>query len=307
MTNAGLIANPPPWPNGARCAACFSFDMDAESLLHLYHRDSAPNAVALSSALRYGPTVAVPRLIEIWRRYDIRQTVFVPGWCVEAYPRAVEALAAAGHELGHHGYLHEKPNTLTPHDEATVLVRGIEAFERVLGYRPVGYRAPAYAFSAHTLDLLAEYGFAYDASLMGDDVPYLIANERTRLVELPSDYALDDWPQYVCMKEFGYMMPIQAPEAAFKVFRAEFDAAWNNGGLWIAVWHPFVSGRLARAEAMVELLDYMMAKGGVWLAPLSEISAHIRRVVDDGTWQPRVDQLPYWREPVRHLVNPRSS
>ena len=68
MTTAGLIGNPPPWPNGARCAACFSFDMDAESLLHLYHQNSAPNAVALSSALRYGPTVAIPRLIEIWRR-----------------------------------------------------------------------------------------------------------------------------------------------------------------------------------------------------------------------------------------------
>jgi peptidoglycan-N-acetylglucosamine deacetylase len=307
MTNAGLIANPPPWPNGARCAACFSFDLDAESLLHLYHRDSAPNAIALSSALRYGPTVAVPRLIEIWRRYDIRQTVFVPGWCVEAYPQAVEALAAAGHELGHHGYLHEKPNTLTRQDEAIVLKRGLEAFERVVGRRPVGYRAPAYAASAHTLDLLIEHGFAYDASLMGDDVPYLIANERARLIELPSDYALDDWPQYVCMKEFGYMMPIRAPEEAFKVFRAEFDAAWNNGGLWIAVWHPFVSGRLARAEAMVKLLDYMLAKGGVWLAPLSEIAAHIRRVVDDGTWQPRVDQVPYWREPVPHLVGPRGS
>jgi peptidoglycan/xylan/chitin deacetylase (PgdA/CDA1 family) len=300
----GLIANPPPWPNGARCAACFSFDMDAESLLHLYHREHAPNAVALSSALRYGPTVAVPRLIEIWRRYDIRQTVFVPGWCVEAYPDAVKALADAGHELGHHGYLHEKPNTLTRADEATVLARGLEAFERVLGMRPTGYRAPAYVFSANTLDLLADQGFAYDASLMGDDVPYLIANERARLVELPSDYALDDWPQYVCLKEFGYMMPIQAPEEAFKVFRAEFDAAWSNGGLWIAVWHPFVSGRLARAEAMVGLLDYMKAKGGVWLAPLGEIAAHVQRIVADGTWRPRVDQLPYWREPIRHLVNP---
>jgi hypothetical protein len=50
----------------------------------------------------------------------------------------------------------------------------------------------------------------------------------------------------------------------------------------------------------------MMAKGGVWLAPLSEIAAHIRRIVDDGTWQPRVDRLPYWQEPVPHLVKPRS-
>jgi peptidoglycan-N-acetylglucosamine deacetylase len=301
----GLIQNPPPWPNGARCAACFSFDMDAESLLHLYHRDKAPDMVAMSSALRYGPLVAIPRLIEIWRRYSIRQTVFVPGWCVETYPQAVEALAAAGHEIGHHGYLHEKPNTLSPEDEATVLLRGLEAFKRVLGQKPAGYRAPSYAFSATTLDLLIEHGFTYDASLMGDDVPYVISNGKKGLVELPSDYALDDWPQYVSMKEFGYQMPIRAPDEAFKVFRAEFEAAWNHGGLWIAVWHPFVSGRLARAEAMVKLLDDMMERGGVWLAPLSEIAAHIDRVIADGTWTPRTDRLPYWREPVSHIVTPR--
>jgi peptidoglycan/xylan/chitin deacetylase (PgdA/CDA1 family) len=302
----GLIQNPPPWPNGARCAACFSFDMDAESLLHLYHRDKAADMVAMSSALRYGPLVAVPRLIEIWRRYAIRQTVFVPGWCVETYPQAVEALAAAGHELGHHGYLHEKPNTLSPEDEETVFIRALDAFKRVVGQKPVGYRAPAYAFSAKTLDLLIEHGFAYDASLMGDDVPYLISNGTKGLVELPSDYALDDWPQYVSMKEFGYQMPIQAPDEAFKVFRAEFEAAWNHGGLWIAVWHPFVSGRLARAEAMVKLLDDMMDRGGVWLAPMSEIAAHIAKLVADGTWTPRTDRLPYWREKVPHLVTPRT-
>jgi peptidoglycan/xylan/chitin deacetylase (PgdA/CDA1 family) len=302
----GLIQNPPPWPNGARCAACFSFDMDAESLLHLYHRDKAPDMIALSSALRYGPLVAVPRLIEIWQRYDIRQTVFVPGWCAETYPGAVEALAAAGHEIGHHGYLHEKPNTLSPDDEEAVLVRGLDAIRRVTGRKPVGYRAPSYAFSAKTLDLLIEHGFTYDASLMGDDVPYLISNGTRSLVELPSDYALDDWPQYVSLREFGHQLPIQAPEEAFKVFRAEFEAAWNHGGLWISVWHPFVSGRLARAEAMVRLLDDMMAKGGVWFAPLSEIAAHVAKIVADGSWMPRTDRLPYWSETVPHLVTPRS-
>jgi peptidoglycan/xylan/chitin deacetylase (PgdA/CDA1 family) len=185
-------------------------------------------------------------------------------------------------------------------------VRGLEAFEKIVGKRPVGYRAPAYAFSGRSLDLLIKHGFSYDASLLGDDVPYLVSNGAKSLVELPSDYALDDWPQYVCMKEFGYMMPIQAPARAAEVFRAEFDAAWNHGGLWIAVWHPFVSGRLARAEAMVGLIDYMMAKGGVWFAPLSEIAAHIGKVIADGSWTPRTDHLPYWQEPVTHLVTPRT-
>ena len=65
-------------------------------------------------------------------------------------------------------------------------------------------------------------------------------------MELPSDHSLDDWPQYVNMKEFKMGMTIQSPDRAMDVFRADFDAAWEHGGLWAAIWHPFVSGRLAR-------------------------------------------------------------
>ena len=120
-----LIDNPPPWPNGARCAVCFSFDMDVESLLHLYQRDAAPSRLATSSALRYGPFVSIPRLIDIFRHYGMKQTFFVPGWCIETYPDAIEALLKEGHEIGHHGWLHEKPNTLSADDEERVLDRAL--------------------------------------------------------------------------------------------------------------------------------------------------------------------------------------
>ena len=300
--STSLIANPPAWPNGARCAVCFSFDMDAESLLHLYNPDKAPSRLATSSALRYGPEIAVPRLIEIFKRYDMQQTFFIPGWCIETYPKTIEALVKTGHEIGHHGWLHERPNTLSRGDEEKVLDRTLLAFDRIVGKRPSGYRAPAYALSEHTPKLLIERGFDYDASLVGDEIPYMLETGDGTLVELPSDFSLDDWVQYVNMKEFGYMMPIQAPSRAMELFRAEFDAAWNNGGMWIAVWHPFVSGRLARAEAMVRLIEYMKKKGDVWFAPMSEISTHIRGLIARGEWTPRTDTIPYWKEPVEHLV-----
>src|SRR5215470_17862001 len=57
-----VIENPIKWPSGYRCAVNFSFDMDAESLLHIYFRDTAHNRVAMASRLRYGPEVAVPRI-----------------------------------------------------------------------------------------------------------------------------------------------------------------------------------------------------------------------------------------------------
>jgi len=299
-----LIDNPPPWPNGARCAVCFSFDFDAESLLHLYYPEDSTRRISLSSSLRYGARVAVPRIARIWKHFGIRQTVFVPGWCIETYPAAIEALLADGHELGHHGWLHERPNQLSREDERAVLERGMAAIEKVTGKPPVGYRAPSGAFSEHTLDLLVEHGFTYDASLPGDDIPYLLEGHAGRLIELPSDHPLDDWPQYVNLKEFNMGMTIQSPARAMDVFRAEFDAAWNHGGVWAAIWHPFVSGRLARAEAMVELIEYMQAKGDVWFATLAEMAAHIDGLIARGEWTPSVERLPFWPDPVPQLVRP---
>jgi len=289
-----MIENPIPWPNGARCAAAITFDMDAESLLHLHHGATAPNRVALASLLRYGPEVAIPRIVDAFARLGLKQTFFIPAWCIQTYPRAIELILRGGHEIGHHGYIHENPNALEREQEREFLHRGIDIIAKATGARPTGYRAPSYAFSRHTLDLLLEAGFDYDASLLGHDIPYMIASGSGQLVELPGDLSLDDWPQYANYKEFGWSMPIASPARAMEVFRAEFDAHWKHGGLWIGIWHPFVSGRLSRCDAIVGLVDYMQAKGGVWFARMDEIAAHVRRCIADGSFKPRIDQLPFW-------------
>jgi peptidoglycan/xylan/chitin deacetylase (PgdA/CDA1 family) len=299
-----LLRNAPPWPNGARCAVCFSFDFDAESLLHLYYPQDARRRISLASTLHYGATVAIPRLVEICRHFDIRQTVFTPGWCIETYPAAMALLVEHGHEIGHHGWLHERPNALTPEDEALVMAKGIEAITRLTGKKPAGYRAPSGAFSATTAELLARNSFLYDASLGGDDVPYLLQSAAGPVLELPADHAMDDWTQYVNSRDFNWMLPIQSPTAATALFREEFDAAWEQGGLWITIWHPFVSGRLGRAAAIVRLIEHMQAKGGVWFAPLAEVAAHVHGLIESGAWTPRVETVPFWENPVPQLVRP---
>ena len=293
-----MIANPVPWPNGARCAAAITLDMDADSLVHLAHPEDSISRVSAISMLRYGPEVAVPRVVETYRRFGLRQTFFVPAWCIEQYPRAVEAMLAGGHEVAHHGYIHENPREGTREEQHYWLRRGIEVIERVTGKRPRGWRAPLYNFSEHSADLLIEEGFIYDASLMGDDVPYVLRTERGELIELPSHWGLDDWPPYVHSLDLDYVMQVMAPARAIEGFKAEFEAMWEHGGLWIAVWHPFVSGRLARWKAVEQLIEHMLGRGGVWFAPLEEIAAHVRRCIEDGTYTPRVDHLPYYREPV---------
>jgi Polysaccharide deacetylase len=91
--------------------------MDAESLVHIYHGRTAPNRVALASKLRYGPEMAIPRVVDVFARVRMRQSFFIPSWCIERYPRAIELIVAVGHEIGHHGYIHENPNKLSRQQE----------------------------------------------------------------------------------------------------------------------------------------------------------------------------------------------
>ena len=125
--------------------------------------------------------------------------------------------------------------------------------------------------------------------------------DRGRIIELPFHWAMDDYPQYIQNDDLNYLMPIKAPNQAMEVWMAEFEAMWEYRGLWVTVWHPFNSGRLARCTHVAHLIEYMQKKGGVWFATSEEIAHHVQKSIDAGTHRPRVDRMPYYREPIPEL------
>lgn len=300
-----MIRNPVPWPNGARVACSITFDMDADSLVHLEHPRDSIARLSTISMLRYGPEVGVPRILDAYRRFGIKQTFFVPGWCVEQYPGAVEGMARDGHEVGFHGYLHEAPNRLEREEEHYWMRRSIAAIEKLTGQRPRGNRSPLYNYSNNTTDLLIEEGFLYDSSLMGDDVPYLLETDKGEIVELPANWATDDWPPYVHSIDLNYVMQITAPDRAMEIFLAEFEAMRTaGGGLWIGIWHPFVSGRLSRWLRVEKMIEYMLDTGDVWFATLEDIAKYVLDCRKKGTYQPRTVKMPIYTEPVVPVPSP---
>ena len=290
-----------PWPNGAKCAMAITFDLDADSILHLKHPDTAHKLIASQSQLRFGPLVAVPRILETYRRFGITQTFFVPGWCAERYPDTIEQMLKGGHEVAHHGYLHESPNKRTRDEEKYWLQRGIEALEKVTGVRPRGWRAPLYDFSPNSADLLIEEGFLYDASLMGDEVPYIVKTKKGEFIELPTDWPLDDAIHYMFNIDLGVMMQMQSPERAMEIYMAEFEAAYDQGGLWVGAWHPWISGRRARWARAEKMIEELLERGGVWFASMEEIASHVRKCIEDGSYRPRIDTLPIYTGRIPEL------
>ena len=108
-----------PWPNGARCAAAFSFDVDAESAMLGVSTKHVSRMSAISHQA-YGPITGVPRLLEILARQGVTSTFFVPGYTAVRYPDVIRSIVDAGHEIAHHGYLHEAMFGLTEDQEAAI-------------------------------------------------------------------------------------------------------------------------------------------------------------------------------------------
>ena len=173
--------------------------------------------------------------------------------------------------------------------------------ERFSGERPAGSRAPYFNFSPHSTSLLVEEGFAYDSSLMAGSQPYLLHAAEGTVIELPTDWSTDDWPHYTHAPDFSYMMPISAPDKAMEVFMAELDAAYEFGGLWVAIWHPFVSGRLARLARVAKMIEDQQKRGGVWFATMEQIAQHVQQCIDNGTYKPRTVSMPYYEKPISEL------
>lgn len=293
-----MIQKPIKWPNGARCACAISFDIDADSLIHISRPKDGHDRLYPISMGRYGPTVAIPRILETYRRFGLKQSFFAPGWVVEQYPETMEMILKDGHEIGHHGYLHEDPTDHGPAEQRAWFERALDSHKRVIGNTPKGYRAPVYNVNQTVIDLLVEHKFEYDSSLMADDMPYLMKTEHGSLVELPVHWGTDDWPPFAHYDEIGYMMPVAGPSHGLQGFWEEFEAQYEAGGFWLAIWHPFLTGRLARWQQVEKWLEGVLNRGDVWFAPMHEIAAHVRAESAKDPNAVRCEDLPYYTKPV---------
>jgi peptidoglycan-N-acetylglucosamine deacetylase len=289
-----MIRNPIPWPNGARCACAISFDVDADSLIHIARPKDSHRRLYPISMGRYGPHAGVPRILETYRRLGLKQSFFIPGWVMETYPNTVEAILKDGHEIGLHGYLHEDPAEQSDVDQAYWFERSLAVHRRFTGQTPRGYRAPVYNATPKVIDLAIEHGLTYDSSLMADDLPYVLKASKGELIELPVHWGSDDWPPFAHYSEIGYMMPVMSPAKGLEASFAEFDAQYEAGGLWIGIWHPFLTGRLARWRVVERWLETVLSRADVWFAPLEKIAAHVQHLRDSGAWSPHCEPAaPY--------------
>lgn len=255
------------WPNDARCAACFTFDLDAEEVWIGEDPTNAERPGVLSQGT-YGPKVAVPAILDLLARRGVRATFFVPGRVAERHAKAVRDIVSAGHELAHHGYTHRGVTTLQPDEEEEEMRRGLEVLH---SFSPdiAGYRSPSWEMTPQTLSLVSKHGLTYTSNLMDDIRPY---RHEGGIVELPISWVLDDAPHF-WFDGASWTRKIATNEEVWSIWKAEFDGIRAMGGAFVLTMHPQIIGRPGRLPLLEQTISYVRGHPDVWVTTAREVAS----------------------------------
>jgi peptidoglycan-N-acetylglucosamine deacetylase len=286
-------------PKEILCA--FGVDVDAVAgWLGSYAGEDSPDDISRGM---FAGEVGSPRLLNLFKKYGLRTTWFIPGHSAETFPDQMKAVAEAGHEIGVHGYSHENPIAMTREQEEAILDKCLDVLSKLSGKRPTGYVAPWWEFSPVTNELLLERGIKYDHSLMHKDFhPYyvrvgdswtkidyskhpdawmkpLVRGRETDLIEIPASWYLDDLPPMMFIKKAPNSHGFVSPRHLEESWRDQFDWVYreNDYAVFTMTIHPDVSGRPQVLLMLERLIEHIQKHEGTKFLTFDEIAEDFKR------------------------------
>lgn len=274
----------------------YGIDIDAVAgWLGSYGGEDSPDDISRGL---FAGEVGIPRLLSLFKKYNLNTTWFAPGHSIETFPEQMKMIVDAGHEIGAHGYSHENPIAMTPKQEEDVLLKSIELIKDLTGKKPTGYVAPWWEFSNVTNELLLKHGIKYDHSLMHNDfTPYyvrvgdkwtkidysaeakdwmkpLIRGEETDLVEIPANWYLDDLPPMMFIKKSPNSFGFVSPRDIGQMWIDQFDWVYENMdyAVFPMTIHPDVSGRPQVLLMHERIIEHINKHEGVRWVNLNEMA-----------------------------------
>jgi peptidoglycan-N-acetylglucosamine deacetylase len=274
--------------DGPRATICLTVDFDAMSI---WMNWGARGPQALSRG-EFGANVGAPRLLELFGRYDIISTWFIPGHTADSFPAITAQVAEHGHEIGNHGYLHETFDAPSEGQTRSILEKANASLERVTGSRPVGFRLPAGDADRSLFDVLLDLGFLYDSSMNGNDfTPYWcrsgdepredaahVFGREIDLVEFPIGFIMNDFHHF----EFNYGTPLlvghDAPGHVEEIFNSQVNYMYDNisGGMLNVTLHPQCIGQGLRIAMLERFICHCLGRPGVRFTNIGTAVAEFR-------------------------------
>lgn len=271
------------WKNDAKCAVMLTFDLDGDTTWANGNADykGGTEFIKSTSVGQYGPMRGAYRILALLKKYQLPATFFVPGQIAERYPDLIKKIDAEGHEIGNHGYTHERFFEKTEKEQIEIVEKSQAIYKKLTGKPAKGFRSPSGDWAVETPRLLYEHGFSYSSSMRGDDRPYrtVIDGNETDFIEIPTRWELDDYvamaynyfPEEPCGLDriSGYSM-------VYDNFSREFDGYYKYGLCIAFMMHPQVIGLPGHIRILEKLIRHMLEKGDVWFARGSEVAEQYR-------------------------------
>ncbi len=259
------------WPRGIRLPVVLTFEHQSGEGAPLLPGER-PNYM-IGGAIQYGARRGIWNILELLDRYQVKATFLVCGTTAEKYPDSVKAASKAGHEIAGLSYSFESVRTASVERERSIVRKSVEVLQGITGSKIQGWRCPDYRVSPQTLDILAEEGFAWDSSLLNDDLPCLFQCGARRLVEIPFTTSTAD-------KTFvGYPSPQRGgPDGLANVWNNEFEVLYAESEraarFLILSLQTWATGRLTSVRILKQFLDRLVGHEEIWFASCGDISRH---------------------------------
>ncbi len=279
----------------------YGIDVDAVAgWLGSYGGEDSPDDISRGL---FSGEVGSPRLLDLFDKWGIKTTWFIPGHSIETFPKEMKDVHLRGHEIGVHGYSHENPIAMSREQETAVLDKCIGLIKKLTGKKPRGYVAPWWEFSNVTNELLLERGIMYDHSLMHHDFqPYYVRvgdswtpidysqhpktwmkplkrGKETDLIEIPANWYTDDLPPMMFIKKAPNSHGFVNPRDIEQMWKDQFDWVYReyDYAVFTMTIHPDVSGRPQVLMMHERLYDYINNHPGVRFCTFEEIAKDFKK------------------------------
>lgn len=200
----------------------------------------------------YGMRAGLPRIIEAIHSRGLPASTSFNAGVIQAYPRAAEAMHAAGWEFIGHG-VHQKALNHAEGEEA-LIATSLQMIEAFTGTRPRGWLSPGLRESFETPEILKRQGVEYVCDWVVDDVPHWMQTREGPLLSVPYNIEINDSIIYAIEKHSSPEMLLRL-ENTLRLF--EREARTRPRVLAIGL-HPHLIGVPHRFEYLERMLDLLM-------------------------------------------------
>ena len=285
----GYGANPPNanWPGGANVAVQFVLNYEEGGENNVLHGDAASEAFLVDvigalpwqgkrhwnveSMYEYGARAGFWRLQKFFVERQLPVTVYGVAHALQRSPEQVKAMLDAGWEIASHGLKWIYYLDYDIEHERRDLHEAIRVHTEVTGTRPTGWYCGR--TSINTVDLASEEGgFTYVSDTYDDDLPYYREHFGAPQLIIPYSLATNDM-------RFTTASGFANGEEYFQMLKDSFDVLWDEGEagspkmLSIGL-HCRLVGMPGRFAGLKRFVDYIQAKGKIWIAKRIDIAEH---------------------------------